>query len=450
MVKKRFHYWSTLASLSLLLFSGCCPPFCPTPPPSPPPPFVRVSEVSNGTPQLGEAVTIRWEYGQDTDSGFTPKLKNQIIQLHSLMLDGNVFTETQGCLPASLLPQGEQPKDCLPLENRAVAFDFRGPVMFNLIAIDENDKIYEKIIKLKLPNMSFKASAQMTGWLDGITQVTTLGLPRFGSNFISSFQEKEFERVFGIFENAPDPCADEDGTIRELQSFPLNQLFPRGNPFFLSSNNTNESQNFGATRGGNFPFLDPSFIQSAEGRQFSCAPGNGTNRCRTNADALIFAGTFGVDGTIDRIKTNTGEVEIITPTLRQYEPFFIQIDIRSTNAPQCGSISPQTLVISDVHVGNSAQGLVLSTFRGHISSRNIPTVGEYNFNFYSPDVQQNGETYASTGIIKGALTGFNVHLLNNQDFVPTQATISAEWTNIPIFPDNDISGLKNTYIRFTQ
>jgi hypothetical protein len=349
-------------------------------------------------------------------------MKDQIVQFHSLTLDGSVFSETQGCLPASLLQPNQQPLPCMPVTNRAVEFDFRGPVMFNLIAVDENGKTYEQLVKLKIQGMSLKVGASLTN----------AGYPRFGSGSIDSLQNIEFERAFGIFE-IPGANGSEDGRINETQTNQvLANLFPVGDPFLLSSNNPNESLGFGARRGGNFPFLDPGFLfNTPEGAQFQ---GN-----RTNSDALIYGGTFGVDGTIEVIKGDNGDVEVITPKFRNYEPFFVQIDLRSTDT------QPQRVLISDVHIGNVSQGLVLSTFRGHISPLAPPTVGVYELTVDTSQVP-----LLSTGNVKGALCGFNVSTVNGNDFLPAQATVSVEWINIPIFPDNDISGLRNTYIRFTQ
>lgn len=74
--------------------------------------------------------------------------------------------------------------------------------MFDLIAVDANGRIFEKLIKFKLENSSFRVSASTSGVRDGETVVTS-GLPRFGGNqTTSAFDDMEFERAFGIFQVA--------------------------------------------------------------------------------------------------------------------------------------------------------------------------------------------------------------------------------------------------------
>jgi hypothetical protein len=96
-----------------------------------------------------------------------------------------------------------------------------------------------------------------------------------------------------------------------------------------------------------------------------------------------------------------------------------------------------------VRFGNIPQGLVFSTFRDHVPPV-AATRGEVDVNI-DPSVVP----YKSSGSVKGAVTGFNVNLLNGNSYTPAQAVVTAEWSNILIYQDADISGLGNTFLRRT-
>jgi hypothetical protein len=262
--------------------------------------------------------------------------------------------------------------------------------------------------------MSFKVNDMFLGFS---------GYPRFGSLCSQRIQNYEFDKAFGVYEEAQSDQT-EDGKINHFTQYPYTQIFADGWSFFGSSNSPLERDNFKFIRGSSFPVLDPSFLNSIEGNPFL---GN-----RTHSDAVLYAGTLVINGTREELKTAKGNIVVITPNFGSFESFFIQIDIRSTND------SPSRLFISDIHAGNPAQGLVLSTFRGHISSTGRPaTTGEYL-------IQMDNSGFPigkCTGYVKNAVVGFNVTTTNEIYYMPAQGVLNVEWSNIPFYPDTDISGL---------
>ncbi len=259
------------------------------PPPEPvePPPFFQISRISNGTPEIGETVEVEWEYGQDLVADFEPTVKRQVFQLQSLTIDGSVFRETFGCFPAEISALGDPDAECLPLDQRKLEFEFRGPVMLWIMAWDTEPTAEspfwreQRVVKFTLPGTSFSATLE---------NVHSAGYPAFGlgSGTVTSLV---FDRVFGIHE-VTDEEGNEDGIIDELgpgsdfatlfpsivESLTAEPTFP---VFFARSTSPNESDDFGLQRGSNFPALPPEFFETEEGRTFE-----GT---KTLADNVIFA-----------------------------------------------------------------------------------------------------------------------------------------------------------------
>ena len=394
----------------LLFLYSCCPPFCPPNPPQPSPELgLKIVDVSNPTPEIDETVIIRWDYDHPE------LLKIQAIRLISLLIDGNLFQEVQGCLPDGIRPEGiPDTYPCLPLNQRAVSFPFRGPVAVSIIGINEDNKVFEKVVKLKLAGMLFKVNDMSFG---------VPGYPRFGSPGAQRIQNYEFDKAFGVYEEFLSDQA-EDGKVNHFAQYPYTQIFAAGSPFFGSSNSPLERNNFDFIRGSSFPTLDPGFLDSEEGNQFWAN--------RTHADGLLYAGTLVINGTREEIKTPRGNIVVITPTSGGFETFYIQIDIRSTDD------IPSRLLISDIHAGNPVQGLVLSTFRGHISSTGMPaTTGEYLIL-----MDNSGFPIGKcSGYVKNAVVGHNVTTTNEIYYLPAQGILNVEWANIPFYPDTDISGL---------
>lgn len=114
---------SFLLSFALVCVSGCGPGQGNFEPAPPPPPVVTIVSVSDPTPNVGDTVEIRWKFSQDDNADANPNMRKQAVQFHSLTFEGSVFTQTQGCLPESLL-QGQEPLPCFEDNVRATTFTF--------------------------------------------------------------------------------------------------------------------------------------------------------------------------------------------------------------------------------------------------------------------------------------------------------------------------------------
>lgn len=418
----------------LLATLGCGP--APPPPQEPPPPFVSIAKVSNGTPEIGEAVTVRWQFREDVRPELGPKLTRQVIQIISLTIDGGAFFDTRGCFPEGHpFLAGQPPGECISADEREVQFNFSGPVLFRLVAFSdeqyagtEDNVSYIRAIKFTLPNMSFTVD------LDHIHNDAYPTI--FGRT-----TGMAFERAFGIYEVA-DPNDVEDGIIDEAApGTELGQVFPTtvetldgqtlAPMFFGSSSRPEESENFGFRKGGNFPLLQGGFLDTPNGQFF--------RDVKSHANMIIVGGSIRFDGDeVERVKADVGG-EVVVTAAANLSLLFVQVDVRSAN------ISPPQHIICDLHVITPRQGLVFSTFAGHNSPLSPPTLGT---NEVSVDASQT--TFKSTGMIKNALTGFDILLTGGTSFTPAQANVSVNWTNIPIYPDNDISGLENTFVKFVK
>jgi hypothetical protein len=424
-----------MLSLQVLLYTSGCGTTTPPPSQEEPLPFVSIKRVSNASPEIGERVTISWQYRQDVQPRQGPDLARQVIQLISLTIDGGFFVDTRGCLPAGhVFLYGHPPGECLSLEQREFRFDFAGPVLFRLLAFPDEgpdgDGMHALIraIKFTLPNMSFEFS------------VHHLQDRRYP--YIFGGGGGEFERAFGIYE-VSDATGEEDGIIDEFgpgtqlgQAFPTNvetldgqNLMP---VFFGSSSMQEESQHFGFRRGGNFPLLQEGFLDTPNGQFF--------RDIKTHANIIILGGSIRFDQAFDPekelVKADNGD-EVLVTSASNLQPFFIQIDVRSAD------VDPRQYVICDIHIIAPSQGLVLSTFVDHNSPLSPPTLGANQI-----DVNDSPSVLMSSGMIKDALTGFDILTSRGVSYRPAQAKVSVEWSNIPIYPDNDISGLRQTYVTF--
>lgn len=125
-------FWGLIIGTAIGVISGCQHE-TPSPPPETPPPFFQFTRVSDGTPNIGDMVEVEWQYGQDVDPNFEPTVKRQVVQLQSLTVGGDIFRQTYGCFPTEL-PFGSEDDECLPLDNRKLEFEFRGPVMLWFMA----------------------------------------------------------------------------------------------------------------------------------------------------------------------------------------------------------------------------------------------------------------------------------------------------------------------------
>ena len=362
---------------------------------------LTITDVSNGTPEIGETVSISWNFDNPD------LLKVQGIRLVSLLIDGNLSTQYQGCL--SFYPSIAQ-ESCLPLEQRAVSLNFNGPLTVIIDAEDENGRVSSSAIKLQLANMSFK-----TTQLD----FTNPGYPRFTGR-IAELSNYGFDKAFGIYANYSQ-SSDENGKIEDLLQYPV---FEPDQAFFGLSWRPDENIQFGYRSGSSFPMLDVSFLDTLN---------IGERIWNSNhADMIIYAGTIALDGQVSSLKTSGGDAKIYTmDASSDIEPFFIQIDVRTTDQ------DPTTLHISDIHVGNPTQGLVLSSYHGHLNPTNATNLtGEGTINYAQAE-----NVLLSNGDIKGATVGFNVTTINNDILGIVRAGLSVQWSNIPLYPDDDLSAL---------
>jgi len=429
MTKIRFGLVSTV----LLFFatSGCGPS---GPPPSPPnAPFLTITNITDDTPEIGSTVRVKWEYGEDVNPNNVPKLKNQVVQMISMTIDGSAFRETRGCFPEGFyFLYGEAPGECIANSEREFEFTFNGPVMFRLVAFSDRDTIGEfgeyevRAIRFTQPDMEFKVS------------VNPIQDDRYPGNF-GPTGNILFERAFGIYEVAT-KGGDEDGIIDEFgPGTELGQLFPTvfdtldgqhlTPKVYGTSTKKEEADHFGFLKGGNFPLLQPSFLETPNAQTF--------RDTKTHADIVIFGGSLQFDGQqVATVKTDAGgNAPVMTSS--NTSVLIVQIDVRS--APT----DPPQWVIADLHVCNPSQGLVLSTYEGSQANGPAPSLGQN-----SVTVDTSHKT--SGGTIKGAITGLDIITTGGTPFQPVQARVDVDWSNIPLFPDNDLSGLKNTYMRFIR
>ncbi len=372
-----------------------------TPPPSL---GLKITNISNATPALGETVTISWEYENPE------LLEAQGIRVVSLLIDGNLFTLQQGCLPTY-----EPGQECLNSDARSTEINFTGPITVFIDSVDNNNQAVTKAVKLKLPNMSFKLSQ---------LEFTNPGYPRFTGNNLA---EIEFDKAFGIYANVQQ-SSSEDGIIDGIASIGIPGFdATESDPFFGFSSRPNENISFGFRKGSKFPLLDPNFLNSLTSQQQAWSS--------NHADGIIYAGLLAINGEAKIIKTASGEATVYTINSPEpIEPFFVQIDIRSTD------LAPSTLYISDLHAGNAGQGLVLSAYRGDFDPDvQLGSTGSYSLEINPTDTL---DILASNGDIKGATVGFPiVETSAGENLLLVRAGLSATWSNIPFYPDDDLSGL---------
>jgi len=392
--------------------------------------------VSNATPTIGETVTIRWQYRQDQFE-VTPndRLTGQVIQFASLTIEGEIFSDTRGCVPEkyALIDRDATDNECISLDQREVQFTFNGPVMFRVFGFAENG-YFTRAFKLRLQDMSFVVDVDQLN--------SNSRFPYIFGAFATSGME--FERAFGIYE-VPDSRDTEDGVIDEaapggdlsvaflttVETLDGQTLKP---PFFASSSKPEEAEHFGYVRGGNLPLLQQGFFDTEEGQFF---------RDKTHANIVIIGGSVLLEGDeVERVKADSGG-EVILFEGMDLQPLLVQIDVRSAN------ISPPQFFICDLHVITPDQGLVISTFAQHNSLDHPGTLGTNEVTVsHHPDSDPILETLTASGVIKGALAGFDVKAENGEQHTPAQSRVNVNWMNIPVFPDKDISGLSNTYVHF--
>jgi hypothetical protein len=413
--------WAGLA----LLIAICLPLLgCPQPPP--PALGLKIVDVvreqpTDGDPDRREKITVTWSY--DTPG----RLKRQVIRLHSMNFDGGIFSLTRGCLPEELLSPGEAVGECLPLDKVSHTFRFPGPSTFHVFAIDDADNRFEKFVKLTIPNLTVRLS---------VVAATDPNYPRLPQQRTDekSAGEIVFEKAFGVF--SVDDAQGDDPRINGLTTDPqLAVLFSPGNVFYFESNAPVEEQNnnaFAATRGAQFPSLPNEFLGSPGGAQF--------RNVRSLADVVILALGVGVEGTIETLKSKSGDVQVITGKLQPLFPIIVQVDVRSS---QDGT---NTLFCADMHLGNVAQGLGIAAFRNHVSPVVKGTLGTCQTQFLQVPGFGPGTNGGADGVVAGlVLTTRTGDVLN-----PAQVQFNLRWTNVPLFSENDLTGFFNSQFATTD
>ena len=373
---------------------------------TPPPELgLRIVTVSDSTPEPGDSVTITWDY-ENPDL-----LEMQGVRIVSLLLNGNIATLQQGCLP-----NYEPNQACMSQNQRAVQIDFRSPITVIVDSIDTDNRVTSKAVKLRIPGMSFR-----------LTQLapTNPGYPRFTGDITDNI---EFDKAFGIYARV-NQSSEENGVIDHLANISI-PGFNQTDTFFGFSYGADESTRFNFRNGTSFPLLNINFINTlAPGQQIWQSP---------YADGVIYAGMLGISGDAEAVRTNSGEDAIVHSLSADavIEPFFVQIDIRSTDQEQT------TLFISDLHAGNSTQGLVLSSFLGDFDPGvELGNLGDHGIEITASS-NNTPDILLSNGVISRATVGFPVLRTNTgEQLLLVRAGISATWNNIPLFPDDDLSAL---------
>jgi hypothetical protein len=380
-----------------------------------PPLALRITSVSDGAPSIGDTVEIGWDYDSPD------QLRLQAVQLHCLAFDGRFATQTFGVLPQALLHGGESTfGTALDLGQRRIQFPFISPVTFHLIAEDFDGRILQKFIKFTLPGMSFSLTVQSGGGLEGEPR---LAGPTDGPRVIA------FEKAFGIYEaTATHDRVIENGLIDQLEHDPFRATFSPDAPFFLSSLSANENEHFRSALGRAFPRLLADFLVG-EGRQFQ--------GIAEFVDTVVVAITFAIDGSVEHFAADRGKCDVITSSvIKDLEPIFVQIDTRSK------SDDPSHPVVCNLRVGNIPQGLVLARFWDNLDWQGTLHTGEVDI---AVDRDPSSRVRATHGQITAAKLGCDIVRIRDPSLTaPAITVIDLAWSQIPIFPDTDLSELFST------
>jgi hypothetical protein len=382
-----------------------------------PPLELRITSISSATPSPGTDVTIQWDY-------VSPEmLQMQTVLLHTLAFDGRFATYALACVPGELLPPGDSQTGCVPMSlgQRSFSFPFKGPVTFQLTARDHDGNILQKFIKLRLPNRSFSLTIESGSALSGSPRMP-------GTDTSDGKRVIEFDTMYGIYESTtPHDVVVENGVIDHLEGPSFKPVFSGDAHFFMTSHSSRESEHFNSSLGRTMPKLTTEFLRSPEGAQFQ-----GT---RQFADTVLLAMALGVDGSVEVMNTTDGKpCEVITSTIvKGLEPIFVQIDLRSkpgqTDDP----------VVSNIHIGNVPQGLVLASYHDSLSfqSPRIPAPP----GGISIVKEQNSTRRITGGQIDKARVANNVIATGTTQSLPRRSIVSLAWSNVPIDPDTDLDPL---------
>jgi hypothetical protein len=361
--------------------------------------------VSRTEASIGDSVQVSWDYVGAS------RLKAQSVKLIRLSLAGLVSQEQE-----------------LPKTQRALTFDFDGPVTVVITATDKSNRQIDAAFDVRLDS-DFRFRV-------GGVQETHPGYPRLGQRKFADVTvngvttpaldpaafDIDFTHFFGVYE-VVDAAGVEDGRIDGIPPS-LRQALPPSQDFFGRSFDVREALTppFRFTMGSAFPVLDPGFLLTAEGAQFVGV--------RTRCDAVAFAGKVAYDGTERRDpKTRLTYRKNVTT----FEPVFATVDLRSDGAGD--------LHVADIDIGNANQGLVLSVFHGLVDGR---FVGTTSVSYGGIDFL--GDPGVLDGDIKGSRVGFGVttasgEILTTGGLPGVFADIASITWHVPFLPDTNLSGL---------
>jgi hypothetical protein len=375
--------------------------------------FVRVSQT---TAAIGDEIEVSWSYAGET------RLATQSIELLSL---GAVGAETR-------FRQ-------LPRATRRRVFRFGGPVTVVLRATDRRGGEINAAFDV---GMDTTYAFRMTGVLTTDPDYPRLGqrtvsyvetasglIPRHDQNDI----DLDFPYFLGIYE-VPQldanggPVTDafgepiEDGLINALQTPELAEAMPSRESFFGRSFDPDEVDRFRFRIGSSFPFL------AADAPVRLAFPGQ-----YDKADIVVFAGKIAYDGE----ETRPARANVtFRKNATYFDTIFACIDVRTAPHPNTGE--PGFPWVSDMHLGNAAQGLVLSVFHGNVLDRTLGTVTAPTY-----AVESYGAVGEIAGEIKGSLLGFPVTKANG-DFIVPAAYAGVDGTSwlVPFYPDTDLGAVQ--------
>lgn len=387
---QRFHLWQRLLLLvaAVPLMAGQCYPT-----PAPPPRELKFSNVtvSKSRASPGEAVVVSWDY-ENADL-----LKAQRIRFMSLTLQGISTQEQQ-----------------MELGRRTGSLTFRGPVTVELSAQSQDGGKDSVAFDIRLDrSYSFTAN---------VAAVTNTAYPRLGYAANETSRDISFTSFVGFF----DPDDSQSGGARpngEIDQFASNPvaaaLLPRDLPFRGLSRSPDEAHHFDLGQGRAYPILANNFLQSPQGTPFLGR--------QTKADAMIFGGALGYDGSVFPVKDGTEQVVEGRRRANQYEPIFMAIAFRSR--------PDGSLVVCEIQLGNLAQGLVTTLF----TVDSITLDANHARYMTSPQVGYGAQQpYVISGSILEAQVGLPVTSSEGEIF-DTYVKIGKVTWRMPFVADSDLS-----------
>jgi hypothetical protein len=360
-------------------------------------PPLRIINLTVNTTQaaLNETIQVSWDY-ENADQ----------LSTHKTILIGHLFE--------GLTPPAETE---LPREARSISFPFLGPMTVFIEAESENGEMTNVAFDILFNADEFFFNASLS--------TSDPAYPRLG--FASGQTERtiEFTNFLGIYE-----IGEDDGLIDTLANNPdLAGFLPTTESFRALSKSEFESERFGLVQGSAFPLLDIDFRATPEGSKFTAV---------SRADALLFAGAAAYDGSVITIKTDNGLVEGRENLTSDVEAIFIAIDIRTDSAGDP--------FITDVHVGNLAQGLVVSVFHGIVTPALTPSVlGTYQSNYL---LGAGGDPELGTAfgqLMGGFISEDKTDINNNLRFIGVGLD-KILW-NVPFYPDTRLAAVPTVKFR---